>query len=413
MVCSQDQAEYQRAYDFYEQANYQQALSRFETLLQQDPQNPAILYNVGLCHQQLKNYEQADFYFGELLADDFYSDWATYQLAINDWRQGYVGAAEIGLMQVVFGSNNADLVELATLQYQLLLREQPSIPPKTFWVNASIAYGRDDNILDSRALFASNQSDNFAEASVHLGRQWLGQNKNDYWQWHFYTLDTRYQNIDDADLQIFSTGLEKSFDINGWQLAVALSYETSRSGGENYLSRPAFSLNLDKNSNINTWALQYEFANSRARDAGFEQLDGDTHEIELQYRRRLTDLFGWKAAVDWSRDDREPVTDLAPQSDLSANRYGFATTGVFASDRWYAELGLRYRDSNYGRITRTLTGAGIDRMDERLSLLGRVEYTLNNVLALYAEYSDTDNDSNVPRFNYQQQVFSAGLSLQF
>ena len=119
-VSAQATDEYEQAYKLFDQSNYQQALIKFEALLEQAPNNAALIYDIGLCHHYLKNYQQADFYFTQLLPNPEYEFWATYQLAINDWQQGDYGAAEIGLSRVVFASNDADLASSKSLSRSIV-----------------------------------------------------------------------------------------------------------------------------------------------------------------------------------------------------------------------------------------------------------------------------------------------------
>lgn len=414
---AQDSDAYQRAYDQYDAGNYLSALTQFNALLENDSENSALLYNLGLCHHYLEQYEQADQYFSQLLDDEFYTDWATYQLAMNDWRQGMLGSAEIGLMQVVYNSNDVDLIELATLRYQELLQEwQPAgtTKEKTFWGNVSLAYAKDDNVVDPRFTTANDESDDVVELAISLAKQWNAADRKSAWQLQGYLLDSRYSSISDADLQLFGVGLEKRFYFDQAALSLGLGYETSKSGGDNYLNRTSFSFQLD--SRGNDWqgfVVEYEFSDNQAQDNAFAQLTGDTHVLELQYHHPLSQHWRWQITGEVGDDDREPIREGIVETDFSAQRQTIGTGLIFDNQAWRWELSYQNRDSDYGQITRLISGASIDRSDDRTRWLSRLEYLAHRNFLVFAEWYDIDNQSNVPRFTYQQQYLSAGIIWQF
>lgn len=415
---SQNREAYERAYQLFQQNNYQQALAAFELLLGDDPDNPALLYDVGLCHHYLKQYQQADLYFTQLLDHTDYQFQAIYQLALNDWQQGYYGAAEIGLMQVVYQSNDPDLVELATIRYAELLDAMPqSTRAEPFWLGGmGLGVGVDDNIVDSRFLDSSNQEDSFIDFSANLARQWLSADGRPTWNWQGLLTANRYAEIESVDLTVLATGIEKYIYNGTWQYGLGVEYERSQSGGENYLSQVAFNLQALSNfiSSNEGWQIDYQYADTKSLNSDFDQLAGSSHRATVEYRLAIADNFSWWWMLEWSDEGRDTVR-VSPnaRTDFSATREGFGTGFITWVQNWRIELSLDVRDSHYQNILRLNAGGSIDRNDDRRRFILRADYNLSQNWSLYAEALDIDNSSNIPRFDYQQQTFTAGVLWYF
>jgi tetratricopeptide (TPR) repeat protein len=412
----QNQPLYERAYAHFEHGDYQQALAGFESLLASDPDNPALFYNIGLCYHFLKDYSQADYYFTELLEYPDYEFWAIYQLALNDWEQGFYGAAEIGLMEVVYQSNDADLVELATARYAELLSTlpQPTDTESTWQGGLALGRGMDDNIVDPRFLDASDQKDGFTDFSASLARQGYNHSGGPNWQWQAVVFVNRFDDIDGADLTVFATDIVKYLYSDNWQYRVGVEYEHSQSGGEDYLAQLALNLEARSNGGLyrRGWLLDYQYADIKSLSSDFDQLAGDSQHVQIEYRLPLSNAVSWRIGFDWLKDNRKPITGTILLSDLSARRQSLETGILIWLNNWRLELGYDQRDSHYDQILRSDMRV-IDRDDDRRRLLARADYNFNDHWSFYLEANDIDNQSDIPRFDYQQRTLISGISWYF
>ncbi len=421
---------YQQAYDLFDQNEFSNALTHFESLRATDPDNPALIYNIALCHQSLKQFQQADTFFSQLVDDKTYGDWAIYQLAMMDWQQGFLGAAEIGFTQVVFSSDDVDLVELATLRYEQLLDEMlasnqgPAVGGKTWFGSLGLSLGSDDNIVESRFLSASDQDDTFTEISGSLLKEWKGDDGQISWQGRAFALFNRYDEIDSADIGLITIGLDKYFYATDWQFALGLELEQSDSGGDDYLGTSAVNISARSHYRVYTqgWYVNLRYADIRALDNSFEQLTGTSRDLDLEYRIPLGDSLMWTIGGSLSSENKDPFINANNQSvniqtDLSADRTGLSTTFVALLKNWRIEASYDVRSSNYGDIvlfgSNPLVTRRVSRDDERTRIVIRTDYEFNNTLSLYAEAVSLDNDSNVGLFQYKQKTISTGLNWNF
>ena len=417
-VTAQSVDQYEQAYDQFENGNYQQALNAFAAMLQQAPDNEALIYDIGLCHHYLKQYEQADYYFTQLLASEEYEYWATYQLSINDWQQGDYGAAEIGLTTVVFESNDADLVELATLRYEELLRDMPTTTLAKFnpWAGSvGAGRGQDTNIVDAQFLDATDQKDGFTDLSADISYKWMYADGKTNWQVQGLLFANRYDDIDSADLTVFSLTVNKNFYLNHWQFEIGLALEQSDAGGEDYLSQRELALQTksDADNILKGWRLTYNYTDIDALSSEFDQLAGNTQDLSVSYRFPLNNYWYWQFGAEWINDDRDTIATTFLQSDLSAHRNGLETAIGCVYDNFSIEIGYDQRDSDYGEILRVGSLFSIKRKDERDRWYLRGDYVIGQTWSVYLEYFNIDNSSNIPRFTYQQETFLAGLTAYF
>ncbi|MCZ6832057.1 MAG: outer membrane beta-barrel protein, partial [Gammaproteobacteria bacterium] len=135
--------------------------------------------------------------------------------------------------------------------------------------------------------------------------------------------------------------------------------------------------------------------------------------FSLDYGGRAGAQSRWKIEYRYELDDRDDLDYGDAFSSYSAHRHSFGAGWAYASGQWRASLRADYRYSRYLDDNLFTDGSAVERQDHRYKMSLRGSWLFTSSWALTAEYSYTDNDSNIDSFDYDRQVMMLGIGWQF
>lgn len=357
------------------------------------PDDPEVLYFLGLAALEAGQVPAASVIFRELLDYPEAEAEASFQLGRIAFALDRAEIAGYWFDRAVNTATNDAIREQARaglLQAAVSAGfeiEQSS--PRLF----QVGFGFDDNIVrlrDTVNPLALNEEDVFTEFLLS------GQDKLDaegLWRSDVALLGRSYANSRDADEYTALGGLTHTVELNeDWLALPRLSQGFSYIGDDAYLSTSAARLQLASNR----WRLYYEGAWLASLSEIFDGYEGHRHQLSATRLWRTADT-AYGAGYTYEYNDRE--LDL-----LSPQRHRLLLSSEFVLDAERSIEGvLRFTYSDYEA----------DREDNELQGTLRLNRRLTRDLTLLTEYRYVRYDSNLDFIDYRQNVFYTALVAEF
>jgi len=364
------------------------ALDAFEAAAAAGMSGPAVQFNIGVCAYRLGRWSRATTAFREVARTPQMAALAHYNLGLVALGDGKRDEAARWFAQAERESSDESLRSLATRQLAQLPR-----PPERNWVAyGSLAAGYDDNVAlvsGGDVLGVSGTDDTFAELQLAAAGPLVGP-----WRFDGGIVLLDYQELDSFDQLTVNGGARYRLPLGDWtgEAGLQLSYATLDSEG--FQSKRMLLLQATRKL-TDEWRLRarYRFSNIDGLD-GFQGLDGYRHELGI---RGVWHRDSWDVTLEY-RFDSSDYDD----ENLSFDRHQLGVDVQRQLDEnWSVQGGLSFDRSRYD-----VTENG---SEERFELTLGGSRALNETWRVVVRYAYADNSADLPEFNYQRNLFSAGV----
>ncbi|MDH5360045.1 MAG: hypothetical protein OEX03_05740 [Gammaproteobacteria bacterium] len=378
----------------FQQGKYNRALQSFEQARSAGMQGSSIVYNLAVTHYKLRHYKTARQLFLGLRDNPSMRPLAELNLGLVEDKLKNEPQAKKWFIQAY--EQKADK-KVRMLAWQALdqmgVRLKKPFQPETA-IDVSLSVGLDSNVVDP-VNPASNITDSYLELYTYIDH-----GLSETMSMSAMLLSQDYSTANSYDFQIVSLNLDKSFSMGAWNSTARGMFNSSTLGGTEYQSVLGAQLQAEKNvSKTDKLRLRYRYqqissvANPhlvgwrmKLRSESINRLSGNRWRYELELNDRADSL----------------TSSFSPTRHIV--RYYYRKQ---LSESWKLNSYLGLRLSDYNRV------AGISRSDTRMRAKLRFKKSLGKSSNLLAEYSYTNNRSNVAGYSYDRNLFSLGLQTLF
>jgi tetratricopeptide (TPR) repeat protein len=363
-------------------------LDSFEAAAAAGMSGPAVQFNIGVCAYRIGRWSRATSAFREVARTPQMAALAHYNLGLVALGAGKRDEAGRWFAQAERETADEGLRSLATRQ----LAQLPP-PPERNWVAfGSAAAGYDDNVAlvsGGDVLGVTGTDDTFVELQVAAAGPLVGP-----WRFDGGVVLLDYQDLDAFDQLTANAGARYRLPLGDWTGEAALQVSYSTLDTEGFESKRMLLLQATRDL-TEEWRLRarYRFSDIDGLDS-FQGLDGTRHELGL---RGIWRRDSWNVVLDYRYDT----------SDYADDNFSFSRHQLSADvqrdlgDYWTVQAGLSFDHSRYDLEA----NGGEDRFELTLA----TTRSINDTWRVVVRYAYADNQADLPEFNYQRNLFSAGV----
>lgn len=279
---------------------------------------------------------------------------------------------------------------------------------------ASVSVGNDDNVTlaDDSNIVASNEDDYFLDVLATAGRYLTG-NRDDGIRFDGTFYNREYDTEDNFNFNLFELGLAYHKKIGDWHGRFGAKYGYLEFGGDPYQSIYDLTAEGRRKLNKNTeLRIRYRYSDINAESSQFNNTDGDRHRLRVEGRFK-SGQNRYLLSYRFETNDRDDIETATTYTSSSPVRHTIrANAKIPLVGKWGSELDLRWRDGRY-KDDNVAPGSSVRRKDDRLKVKAGLNYELKKKLELFADYTYTDNDSNINKYEYTRNVVSFGVNYLF
>ncbi|HEY0687212.1 MAG TPA: tetratricopeptide repeat protein [Steroidobacter sp.] len=381
----------------FQAGDYARALDAFEVALASGMSGPAVHFNIGVAAYRLGDYLRAEAAFQEVARTSSMAALAYYNLGLVANARGDSTAATEWFAKVEPATTDERLRALAASRLaELQPQSQPPLPPRPWVGFAAFGLGHDDNVAlvsDANVLGITDSEDNFADLQLALSTP-----LSDAWRVDGGLLYTDYQDLDTFDQLSTYAGARYRWTRGDWRNDAGLRLGYSLLDGSGFESRQTLSVQTRRGLMPDVELRgRYRFHHIDGLNE-FSGLSGLRHEAG--------------AAINWTRArwniDVGYRFEIADYDDaaLSATRHEVRADVERAIDNdWTVLLEASLRHSDYD--------ADVNGAEDRTELALSVTRALSARWRLAVRHAYSENQADLPDFDYRGNRFSAGVEATF
>lgn len=383
----------------YDLKNYREALALFETVIAANPSDVLAVYHAGICLFMLEDYSKsAEYLLRSSELSPSVKPNAYYYIGVGYYKRSEYDQAIEKLSYVEQNAETKSLREDSAMWLQIIQTEKARTKPYQLYIKAGIQHDDNVNLAPVNSDVLSGKSDTAAVgyfsgryALVKKGPFDLGVGYSHY--------QTAYSDLSQYDLISSIPEVYSEFRLN--PVTLGLSYTPSYYwvDGESYLMQhqvvPSIRWQINDKNDA---ALSYGYyRNHYFTDSG---RDGHTNEITLDFDHGLTSLKGYLFCGAGYEDNTASSRD-------EYYKQGSATLGLSFNvlDATNLTVYGAYYDKQYDHTDSVYK---VKRKDSRYFASASVTRRIfSDWLSLSAEYTYTNNDSNIADYDYDRNTIAA------
>lgn len=411
VLAQSSQALIDEGINLFKKQNFEAALLLFDSAYQQGDRSTVLIYNLGVTRFKLGLYDLAIENFKSLQGTPL-ADLGMFNEGLCLEAKGDTAAAATKFRMALRSKNEKVRV----------LAEKKLAPTDT----AKAAPQKTDPIIDlsglllylyghDDALTLPDEAEQEIDPSIREG--------DDFQQIFVLAklhlplaidvfanyLDLAYVENSNFDFGLQKLGIERSFDINDWEVTPSFASFRSQLGltnpgsGHDYQEGTSVSLSTKKTSTRLAIYASYDHTNYQAQNLAYIGSEGTRQRFRLDLTPKV---LGGKVRVRFQHEinDRKDTetASFSPKRNTLALRYDYDW-----NRNWGIRTELRYRASEYpGRVN-----AFALLKENRLIAETTLQWTVNRNIVLDLKYQSTDHnsDSDSDSDNYTRNVISVGL----
>ncbi|HET8799981.1 MAG TPA: tetratricopeptide repeat protein [Marinobacter sp.] len=395
------------------QANQpEKAVTLLEAAAAKGMTSRALTYNLGVAYFQTGAYRNAERMFRQLL-DTRQKVLAQYNLGLVALAQNETGQAANWFREVAQSNGDEKLLRLARAR----LRELSPDDARTYWqALVSLSAGHEENIGLFPDGAASTLDGGFLESAnavtgypYQRGQGALKVSARLYAR-HYLSEEA----FDSEIVQLDSAWVHKS---PPYRISAGVGGDQYWQGGKAREHRGRLFAEVTSR----TCAIAGEQARctlaARAEQVEasrrYQAYNGQHYQLDAGYR---TAMGRWRGHVHYrvDYDDRENLNTGDEYFSVSPLGQTLGVRGDYRiTETWSLGVAVRYRYNFYRTAHQLRVPEGtliIRREDQRLTLSVHGDYRINNTFSLLATWRHAGNDSNLPRYRYNRQTVTLGVS---
>jgi tetratricopeptide (TPR) repeat protein len=375
------------------------ALAAFETAWAAGREEPAVLYNIGVCRYRLGEYAAADRAFAELAARwPAMAQLARYNAGLARYRLRDTAGAAAAFESAAQGPD-PKVAALAARMIERMEAARAAAPVPAWSAFVDLGLGFDDNValLDDASLAGGESTDSpFAAVFGQIGRApgagGPGATASAYL--------VRYPDAPSFDQDVLQLAGFRRLTWGPWQAEVGPQVSFSTLDGGSFERRLGARVSLERALTAAT-VLEARLVVEAIEelDERVALVDGSRGLLELEVEHRLAGgRLGFEYA--FSVDDRAAAS-------VSPTRHAFGLRyRRVLDDRWSVLAAGVYRASRYDDLEEP-------REEDRSELALVLLRELSGGWQLALDYRYTSNAANIEAFDYARNRLELGINRVF
>jgi len=391
--------------------DYAKALNRFEAARAAGMDTAQLYFNLGVVNFQLKRYAAAHDAFVRAAQSPQMRALSHYNLGLVAQATGDTSGAATWFRRTRDEATDAKL--RAQAERQLGIRKSAATPKKWFAVVALNA-GYDTNLINPTNQAGSTASKPFLETTA-FATGVLSGTYRDGVRLNLAAYANRYKDFTNYDITLFSGELIRALPLGAWDSEGGIKLEQSTLGGHDYLRVATATVAGQYDlSQADRLRLRYRYSNLHALNRLYDPLQGSRHRFDVRLGHRLNDKTRLWAEYRLELNNRNDLSAAGTFTSYSPTRHMLRLAGqTRLGEKWRLGGEVRYRHSKYNDPNLLTGGQRVTRTDNQTVEALRVGYQIRPALRLNAQLTHTHNASNINIYDYNQNLYSVGLSAQF
>lgn len=411
----------------FNEGRYQEALVVFEQQEREGESTDALQYNIAVSLYRLQRYDEAKTRFLSLVDKAQWHVLVQYNLGLLAQAQG---EHEEALRLFRAGAQQQENERVASLAQAKVTQIEtaplaaspvvaaPQVEPKRFSGVISLSGGDDSNatsLANDLLETKSNAGDSFHEILLYGQYQLSGTARNGL---NVYGLgfDRAFNEFSRLDSRVIGGGLGYLKPLGKFQFETGLRFTRTSLDSEDVADQTQFSLGVSRQWSFGTLNLDLRASRFDAA-APYSQIDGDQQQAEFGWRRSFGD-FTFKTRYRYEENQRQNLQRGGAYASYSPTR-----NALLAQMRWQAStklstgLSAEYIESRYDGVNRLRDVDGTikqaQREGEQLKLNADIAYRLSPNWLLRAQYQLTDQSDNFDIYQYDKHRVFGSIEFQY
>jgi tetratricopeptide (TPR) repeat protein len=387
---------YEKGLLCYKTGKYQSARGFFEKAAAENPSDALALYYAGISCFMNEEYQKAlEHLIGSTELSPSVKTNAYYYAGICHYKMKELDPAAEKLGYVAMNADTQSLKQDAEMWLQIIRSEKTQAKPYTLYAKAGLQYDDNVTLADVDSDLVSDESDLSAAGYLNARYSIVRQPQFDlgFGYSHYQTV---YQDLCEYDLIGSMPEIYSEFSLE--QVTFGLSYIPNYYwvDGESYLMQhqagPEFRWLIDDHNEI---TLAYSYYRNNYFTEG--ERDGHTNEVSVDFYHGLKDFRGYLLC----RGTYEDSTASA-QDEYFTEASGTIGFSYNVLEKTNLLIYGTYFDKQYDH---TDSAYKVKRDDSRYFASATItQQVLYEWLGISAEYTYTNNDSNISDYDYERNT---------
>ena len=383
----------------FARGDYAGALELFELVRTTGSDEPAVLFNIGVCEYKLARYADA--------AAEFESLGARFP-AMRALAEYNRGLALLGLdrdadaraaFSAASASGDAKIAPLAAARLRDLGQAEPAAQSRQLWDGfLQVGLGHDDNVafVDELALPAGQQADSPLAELYGFGSRRFGAAARVRLDFGGYVV--RYTDAPQFEENSLNVGTAFERSLGPWSMDFGPHYQRSTLGGNAFEGEAGVNVRAARPFGDWRFSVQATYDDIDSLESQYDYLAGAQRRLRLTFAQR-TGRGRFSASVEAEDNNLAAATVSSNRRRvLLGYRHGLGAD-------WSVEGAVAYRLSRYERPSGP---------DERLTeLFASVRRSLAHDWVFTADYRHSRNDADLPEFAYAADRIALGVNRAF
>lgn len=404
-----------------EKNSVKSSYQKFYTAYQRDKTSPRAIHNFAVINYKLAHYDLAKTLFKKLLRHNNYELLAKYNLALVANKQGYLEESIYWFQRMLGRSGKKFATEsvadkklrlLAKIQIKKLKAEKAVIS-HSFSTNSYffIKYGHDDNVIDpvGNVIDGDSYANFYGLLTLNFDNVYRGLK----WRFSYYLKD--YSTYNDDDFDQLSTDIAQHFKRGRWYSFIRAGHYQSTYDTTNYLSTTRLEFDTTyRAKGQQKYRAGLRFDDIKSEDPLYNIYEGGLTRLDLKYDKKVN-AHNYRVRFSFENNDRaDLVTTATPgtvNKSYSPGRQLLELSWNYKINKyWKSRFLVEYRISRYNDFS---VDDSITREDQRNISKLQLQYKISRHWTWMIEASLEDNNSNISRYSYNQNIFNTGISGYF